>query len=127
MMSIYHYIINHFNDSPLIIKFSVYLSIAFVVTIIALILYVKYLRNNLRIKDRVKVTYVKKFESELITYLYSSDENGKISFEQKKIVAYLKKCTRNTLKRKIIISFLNLNKVEIIIFLFNVFLAHFFK
>lgn len=95
--------ITDFNNANAIIKVCCYLSLAFIFTIIVLIIYLKNLRDRLRIKDRIEATYQKKYESDLIEYLYAG-EGENISPQQQKIVDYLAKCSENRLKRKIIIK-----------------------
>lgn len=95
--------IDAFQNSHPIIQFCAYTSFLFMAIIMGLVLYLKSLRNRLRIKGRIQSTYQKKYESDLIEYLYADDapENNE---QQQKIVDYLKKCAQNRLKRKIIIS-----------------------
>lgn len=95
--------INEFNNADLIIKTCCYLSLIFIVIILFLIIYLKNIRDRLKIKSRIEATYQKKYESDLIEYLYAGD-GKEINDEQQKIIIYLKKNAENHLKRKIIIS-----------------------
>lgn len=92
-----------YNSHP-IIQFSIDLSVIFTAIIILLIIYLKNIRDRLRIKRRIEATYQKKYESDLIEYLYAGDDEANISVQQQKIVVYLKKCAENRLKRKLIIA-----------------------
>lgn len=86
-----------------IIQMCVYLSLLFIAVIILLMIYLKNIRDRLKIKKRIETTYQKKYESDLIEYLYASDDESTIE-QRQKIVSYLKTCAENRLKRKIIIS-----------------------
>lgn len=90
------------NAHPIIVLFT-YLALIFIAVIIVLLVYLKNLRGQLRIKGRIEATYQKKYESDLIEYLYAGDDEN-INEQQQKIVDYLKKCIQNPLKRKIIIA-----------------------
>tara|TARA_R110000868_G_scaffold401085_1_gene676386 strand:+ start:1716 stop:2759 length:1044 start_codon:yes stop_codon:yes gene_type:complete len=91
------------------------MSIIFTLIIIGLTLYLNYLRKRLRVKERIQKTYQKKYEGDLIEYLYSGNEEDpdNISHEQQLIITYLKKCAQDSLKRKIIISTLLKLRAEI--------------
>lgn len=91
------------NNSHPIIQLCIYGTIILIISIVILLFYLKNLRYKLRIKGRIEATYQKKYESDLIEYLYAGDEQ-EINEQQKQIVRYLKKCAENSLKRKIIIK-----------------------
>ncbi|MFA9188518.1 hypothetical protein AAGV33_09975 [Flavobacterium sp. FBOR7N2.3] len=91
------------NNSHPIIQLCVYMSLLFTAIILLLVIYLKNLRDRLRIKGRIEATYKKKYESDLIEYLYGGDDKN-ITEEQQKIVHYLKKSAENRLKRKLIIA-----------------------
>ncbi|RVT77341.1 HEAT repeat domain-containing protein [Flavobacterium sufflavum] len=103
MLDFFQNSIDTLNNTHPIIVWCSYLSLTFIAIIIMLLIYLKNLRDRLRIKGRIKATYQKKYESDLIEYLYAHDDEN-ISQQQQKIVNYLKKCSENRLKRKIIIS-----------------------
>jgi len=113
MVNIYFYIVEYFKYSPKIIQFLWALSAVFVLIIISLSIYLNHLRVRLRAKERIKAVYQKKYESDLIEYLYSGNEVDEISYEQQIIIDYLNKCAKSSLKRKIIISTLLKLKDEI--------------
>ncbi|MFA9191343.1 hypothetical protein AAGV28_08175 [Flavobacterium sp. FZUC8N2.13] len=93
-----------YNSHP-IIQFCIDLSLLFIAIIVLLLIYLKNLRNRLRLKGRIEATYQKKYESDLIEYLYAGNEDDtNITVQQQKIVVYLKKCAENRLKRKLIIA-----------------------
>ena len=77
------------NNTHPIIRFCTYLSLIFILMIIILLIYLKNLRDRLRIKGRIETTYLKKYEADLIEYLYAGD-NENTSEQQQKIVDYLK-------------------------------------
>jgi hypothetical protein len=104
--------IDALNNSHPLIRFCIYLSLLFTATIALLLVYLKNLRDKLRIKGRIEATYQKKYESDLIEYLYAGDDKN-INAEQQKIVDYLKQCGENRLKRKLIIATLLKLKNEI--------------
>lgn len=104
MEDFYHIIINTFYNAPIFIEIAVLLIIGFFLAITVLIIYLKHTRRRLRNKERIQETYRKKYESELISYLYAGDGNGKTSPEQQDIINYLKKNSHSSLKRKIMVS-----------------------
>jgi HEAT repeat protein len=104
MVNLTQYLIEYLKHAPTIIQLSWSLSAGIFITTAMLISYLKYLRARLRNKGRIKATYQKKYESDLIEYLYAGNAEEEISIEQQKIINYLKKCSENSLKRKIIIN-----------------------
>ncbi len=115
MVNIYQYLVDYLKYSPTIIQLSWGMSFIFTLTIMGLTLYLNHLRKRLRAKERIQKTYQKKYEGDLIEYLYSGNEEDAtvISDEQQKIITYLKKCAKDSLKRKIIISTLLKLRTEI--------------
>ncbi|MFV8327899.1 HEAT repeat domain-containing protein [Flavobacterium sp. ZS1P14] len=91
------------HSSP-IIQLAWALSSVFFIIIMMLIMYLKYLRNHLRENEKIKAKYQEEYESYLVTYLYSGNEDGTFSSEQQLIINELKKCVADPFKRKIIIS-----------------------
>lgn len=104
MVNLYQNIVDYLKNAPQVIQLLWALSITLGVIISGLILYLKHQRSRLRTKERIQKVYQKKYESDLIEYLYSSTEDNQISIEQQQIVNYFKKCSTNRLKRKLIIS-----------------------
>ena len=102
-MNTNYYFIDYFNESPPIIQVVWMTSGVFFIIIIPLIFYLKYLRRHLRKKERVTAEYENEYESYLITYLYSGNEDDTFSSEQQLIINELKKCVADPFKRKIII------------------------
>jgi HEAT repeat protein len=103
-MEVYQYYVEYFIQSPPIIQLAWLLSGVFFLIITLLTAYLKYLRSRLRSKERIQGIYQKKYESELITYLYSGNDEEDISIEQQKVINYFKKYSNSGLNRKIIIS-----------------------
>ncbi|WP_369764669.1 HEAT repeat domain-containing protein [Flavobacterium sp. WC2429] len=104
MVNIFQYIVDYLKYAPTIIQLSWALSAVFTFTIISLTFYLKHLRSRLRTKERIQKVYEKKYEADLIEYLYSGNEEEEVSPEQQKIINYLKKSSEDSLKRKLIIS-----------------------
>lgn len=96
------HLIDYLVGSPKIIQLSWIISAGLLLTVLVLVGYLKYLRARLRNKGRIVSTYQKKYESDLIEYLYV-EEGEEISFKQQQIINYLKKCAQNRLKKRIII------------------------
>ena len=103
MLEFFQNSLDSVSSMHIIIKMCIYISMFFAVIIFFLLVYLKNLRDRLKIKKRIESTYEKKYESDLIEYLYASDDETE-NEQQQKIVVYLKKCAQNRLKRKIIIS-----------------------
>lgn len=98
------YFIEYFKQSPPIIQLAWGISGILFVIIIALIIYLKYLRNRLRINEKIEIRYQKEYEAHLISYLYAGNEGEEISAEQQPIASQLKKYAADPFKRKIIVS-----------------------
>ncbi|WP_188051555.1 hypothetical protein [Flavobacterium sp. GP15] len=105
-MSIHQSLFNYINESSLIIQVTWIMSAFFMVVIIPLTFYFRYLRMHLRKQERTVALYEQKYESYLINYLYSGNEQEIISPEQQVIINQLKKSTSESYKRKILISVL---------------------
>jgi hypothetical protein len=92
---------NYFVSSPKIIQISWLISAVLILSVLGLIGYLKYVRARLRSKGRIVSTYQKKYESDLIEYLYA-EEGPELTIQQQQIITYLKKCSKNRLKKRII-------------------------
>ncbi|MEY2867996.1 MAG: hypothetical protein RIR01_396 [Bacteroidota bacterium] len=103
MLEFFQNSIDSLSSMHIIIKICIYLSLVLASTIFLSLIYLKNLRDRLKIKRRIEATYQKKYESDLIEYLYAGDDETE-NEQQQKIVIYLKKCAANRLKRKIIIG-----------------------
>ncbi|WP_281299410.1 HEAT repeat domain-containing protein [Flavobacterium limnophilum] len=90
-------------SSPLI-QLTWVLSGIFSVFILALIIFLKCLRNHLRDKEKIEAKYQEDYESQLVTYLYAGNDDEAFSSEQQLIINELKKHVTDPFKRKIIIS-----------------------
>lgn len=112
-MNTNYYLIDYFNESPPIIQVAWSISGVFFIIITPLILYLKFLRGHLRKKERITAEYENEYESYLITYLYSGNEEEDISSEQQVIIDQLKECITNPFRRKILIAVLLKLKNEI--------------
>lgn len=69
-----------------------------------LVIYLKYLRNHLRVNEKIETQYKEQYESWLVTYLYSGNDDEAFSSEQQLIINELKEDATDPFKRKIIIS-----------------------
>jgi hypothetical protein len=103
-MNAYHSFLDYLEETPTIIQVVWFSSVIFLLLILVLVLYLKYLRSHLRQNERIESVYNKKFESNLITYLYSGNEDEEITAEQLLIINRLKKNTADPFKRKVLIS-----------------------
>lgn len=104
MVNLYQNIVDYLKNAPQVIQLLWALSFTSALIICGLIFYLKYSRSRLRVKERIQKVYQKKYESDLIEYLYSGNEDNEISIEQQQIINYFKKCSTNRLKRKLIIT-----------------------
>lgn len=99
------YLIEYFEKSDPLIQWVWITSGILFLAIIYLIINLKYLRTRLRHNERVESIYRKKFEADLINYIYSENEEEEESnTEQQIIISELKKSASNPYKRKIIIA-----------------------
>ena len=103
-MKSYQYIIDYFENSPTIIQVVWTMSGVFLIGVVILTIYLKYLRSRLR-KDEKKVAeYKREYESDHITYLYAGNDEEEISAEQQIIIDKLRSCASDEFKRSIIVS-----------------------
>lgn len=72
--------------------------------IMLLVVYLKILRNNIRVTENRKIKYTNIIEQMLIEFLYSEEEGVALSKNQKRIIRNFKKGLPSKFKRKIIIS-----------------------
>ncbi|WP_299523297.1 hypothetical protein [uncultured Lutibacter sp.] len=103
-MNKFLYFIDSLKEEPLLIQIVWLLSFVLFVIIIISIIYLKFLRTHLRLNDKIAEKYKNEYEANLITYLYSENEEGLISSEQQSIIKQLKNGAINKFKREIIIS-----------------------
>jgi hypothetical protein len=104
MTPFFDHIVDYLFKAPKIIQLTWFLSAAFTVIIVGMIIYLSHIRNRLRTKERIQAVYEKKYEQDLIEYLYSGSEDNTITKEQQTIINYLRKCSSSSLKRKLIIN-----------------------
>ncbi|TGV01951.1 hypothetical protein [Flavivirga rizhaonensis] len=105
-MAAYQYLIDHFNEAPLLIQTAWAISCTLLLAIVILTLYLKLIRAALRKKDIETAKFREDYESTLIEYLYSDSEDGDITDHQIAIIEKLKVSVHIKSKRKIIISIL---------------------
>ncbi|WP_426095036.1 hypothetical protein [Flavobacterium sp. DSR2-3-3] len=112
-MNTNYYLIDYFHESPSIIQVAWIISGVFFIILTPLILYLKFLRGHLRKKERVTAEFENDYESSLIKYLYSGNDEEEISAEQKVIINQLKECIPDPFRRKILIAVLLKLKNEV--------------
>lgn len=98
------HILEYLKHSSSIIQWTWVLSIVFLAFIAMLVFYLKYLRNHLRVNEKIEAKYKEQYETCLVTYLYSGNDDEAFSPEQQSIINELKEDTTDPFKRKIIIS-----------------------
>lgn len=103
-MKSYQYLIDYFENAPTIIQVVWILIVLFLVVIIILIIYLKLLRSRLRKNEKTVTQYQNEYESYLISYLYSGNEEEEISAEQQAIVNKLKSCVPDKFKRHVVVA-----------------------
>jgi hypothetical protein len=113
-MNVPEYFIEYFKDTPEIIQIVLGISVFLGTVILILILFLKFLRSHLRNNERVERIYSAKYETELVTYIYSGNEDEEISPEQLSIIQRLKKNDTDTFKRAILVKTLLKLKNEIV-------------
>lgn len=102
----YQYIIDFYDKFPFFIKVAWVTSAILGSSIILLTTYLKVVRTFLRRKENDSIRFRNEYEAMLIEYLYSGEENGKLSDTQLSIINELKSHVTVKTKRKIIISIL---------------------
>lgn len=100
------YLIEYFNQLPILIKIIWVLTCVLFILNITLIIHLKFHRNHLRRIKRRDLKYQKKYEALLITYLYAGNEGEDISAEQQSIIDQLKIEITDIFKRGIAVSIL---------------------
>ncbi len=103
-MKNYQYLLDYFENAPTIIQVVWIACSIFLVSIVFLIIYLKYLRSRLRKNEKTVAEYQKEYESDLIAYLYAGNEEAEISAEQQIIIDKLSSCVPDEFKRRIIVS-----------------------
>lgn len=103
-MKNYQSLLNYLEDSPLIIQVVWAMIVLFLVIITMLIIYLKFLRVRLRKIEKTVAQYQNEYESYLISYLYSGNEEDEISAEQQAIVNKLTACVPDKFKRHVVVS-----------------------
>lgn len=104
MVNFHFHITDYLNSAPKIIQLVWFLSTVFLVVIMGLLTYLSYIRKRLRLKNRIESVYKKKYEIDLIEYLFAGEGCDEATHNQQIIINYLKKCAKSSLKRKLIIS-----------------------
>ncbi|TRX22117.1 HEAT repeat domain-containing protein [Flavobacterium franklandianum] len=98
------HILESLKHSSPIIQLIWGLSCLFFIIIAILTFYLKYLRNHLRVNEKIETKYQEIYESYLVTYLYAGNDEEAFSSEQQIIIEKLKKYAADPFKRKIIVS-----------------------
>lgn len=98
------YIFDTLKQSPPIIQLVWGVSFLFFITNIFLIIYLKYLRNHLRVYEKTESKYQEEYETCLVNYLYAGNNNETFSHEQQLIINKLKESVTDPFKRKFLIA-----------------------
>lgn len=108
MLEFFQNQIDSISSMHIIIQMCIYTSLLFIAIITLLLVYLKNLRNRLKLRHQLEASYQKEYESNLIEYIYS-DEEEFAEEQSQPIIDYFTKSTDNYLKRKILIhTFLKL-------------------
>ncbi len=99
-------IIDYYNEFPLLIKAAWILTGNITLCIVLLTIYLKSIRSFLRKKEAKDLIFKNEYEAYLVEYLYSGEENEKISALQLPIIEKLKTAIKIKSQRKIVISIL---------------------
>lgn len=102
----YQYFIDYFKEFPFLIRLAWTLSGLLALIIALLTVTLKLIRSVLRKKETEVAKYRNEYEVSLIKYLYSGEENKKISDVQQAIIHKIKEDISVKSKRKIVISIL---------------------
>lgn len=102
----YQYFIDYYKDFPLLIRIAWVLSGILFSAIVVLTIYLKSIRYHLRKGEEERVKFKNEYEALLVEYLYSGNENEKITKVQQSVILKLKIALSVKFKRKIIISIL---------------------
>tara|TARA_R110001583_G_scaffold25521_9_gene92242 strand:- start:9611 stop:10708 length:1098 start_codon:yes stop_codon:yes gene_type:complete len=105
------YLINNFKQFPILIKIVWILSGILFIIIINLLIYLKFLRGYLRNKENIFAKLQSEYESELINYLYASQEEEDPT--KLIIVEKMKTCIKDKFNREIFLTVLSKLKNDI--------------
>lgn len=105
-MNTYQFLIQEFEQLPLLIQFVWALSFILFVIVAILIGFLKILRSQLRRKEKITTRYRKQYESLLISFLSSGSGDNTINSEQQAIIDNLKLHVKDKFKRKIVVEVL---------------------
>ena len=99
-------LLEYYKEFPFLVKLAWDLSIVLSVLITILIVYLKFVRKNLRNTEIDNLKFKNEYEGLLIEYLYLEEDTVEISEPQKIILEKLRKHVHIKAKRKVIISVL---------------------
>jgi len=103
-MSDYQNNLEYFKLLPILVKLVWIVSLVLFIIILGLICYLKILRIHLRKNEQKLKKHQKKYEENLIHYLYASHDVNEISEDQRVLINNMKKCISNKFNRNILIS-----------------------
>ena len=78
MATLYIQIIDYLTSLPKIILGTWALSLVLLLATIGLIFYLNHIRQRLNVKERIQTVYLKKYQQDLVEYLYSGKEDIEI-------------------------------------------------
>lgn len=105
-MTTYQYIINQYDELPLLVQIVWILSVLLFIGIAVLTVYLKIIRTFLRKRTKEKLKFIKKYEGLLVEYLYYGDDTNKLTVKQEVVIEIIKLSIQNGTKRHIIITVL---------------------
>jgi hypothetical protein len=103
---VYQSLIDYIKEFPILIQIAWITTCILILAIVVLSIYLKIIRNYLRIKTKEETKFKNEYEAILVNYIYSANEDGSVSPLQETIINELKPLVHINAKRKIILSVL---------------------
>ena len=100
----YQYLLQYYQQLPLVLKWVWVFIIVLFVILCALVVYLILLRSKLRREEKLTIKYKKQYEELLISYIENDVAGEEISPEQKKIVNKFKVYVTDSFKRNVLVS-----------------------
>jgi len=106
-VNLYEYLIDAFNQAPVLIQIGFLIVLALIICIITLIISLRAIRSYLNIKGKEIIKNKKEFEALVVEYLYSGTGFDELSEKQLAIITRIKDAIISTSKRKSVITILS--------------------
>jgi len=100
----YQYLLQYYNQLPLVLKWVWVFILILLVLLIVLVVYLIILRSKLRREEKLGAKYKKGYEKLLIDYIENDIPGEDLSAEQKKIINKFKIYVRDSFKRDVLVS-----------------------